>query len=67
MAAGSAGEGAGSTNTELRWTFSRLACQDSQSELELASLANRTEIARLIFWQRANAIARLYIYHTAAH
>ena len=32
MAAGSAGEGAGS-NTELRWTFSRLACQ---SELELA-------------------------------
>ena len=33
MAAGSAGEGAGS-NTELRWTFSRLACQ---SEMELAS------------------------------
>ena len=32
MAAGSAGEGAGS-NTELRWTFSRLACQ---SELALA-------------------------------
>ena len=32
MAAGSAGEGAGS-NTELRWTFSRLACQ---SEMELA-------------------------------
>ena len=34
MAAGSAGEGAGS-NTELglRWTFSRLACQ---GELELA-------------------------------
>ena len=32
MAAGSAGEGAGS-NTELRWTFSRVACQ---SELELA-------------------------------
>ena len=31
-AAGSAGEGAGS-NTELRWTFSRLACQ---SEMELA-------------------------------
>ena len=32
MAAGSAGEGAGS-NTELRWTFSRLACQ---SEMALA-------------------------------
>ena len=33
MAAGSAGEGAGS-NTELRWTFSRLACQ-SELEVEL--------------------------------
>ena len=34
MAAGSAGEGAGS-NTELRWTFSRLACQ---SEMALATV-----------------------------
>ena len=40
MAAGSAGEGAGS-NTELRCAldaFSRLACQ-TQSELELATAA----------------------------
>ena len=37
MAAGSAGEGAGS-NTELRWTFSRLACQ---SEMELARVFPR--------------------------
>ena len=36
MAAGSAGEGAGS-NTELRWTFSRLACQSEMA------LAQRTE------------------------
>ena len=42
MAAGSAGEGAGS-NTELRWTFSRLACQ---SEMELAS-----EIFFLDLWR----------------
>ena len=42
MAAGSAGEGAGS-NTELRWdAFSRLACQRLRVKLELA-LAVRAE------------------------
>ena len=35
MAAGSAGEGAGSS-TELRWTFSRLLILACQTELELA-------------------------------
>ena len=37
MAAGSAGDGAGS-NTELRWTFSRLVCQ---SEMALAPIYTR--------------------------
>jgi len=50
MAAGSAGEGAGS-NTELRWTFSRLACQ-SVNSLELAFAAcGRCGSCRAVVWQ----------------
>ena len=47
MAAGSAGEGAGS-NTELRWieTFSRLACE---SEIELACQRELTVVMLFTF------------------
>ena len=46
MAAGSAGEGAG-INTELRWTFSRFACQSVNSlELAFAGMRHAADAGR---------------------